>query len=159
MWRTTRPTAWRKNSSVVVVVANTAILSRGRSTPSLTIRTATIHGSVPVPKSAIRSEASGSSEVATTAGTPRAASSSAIPAAWAWSMAITRPPAAGSVRRSVTSRSWACSSTVGSHSPSRLSAVRNRWLARSRPRSSSKVAATTSPSGATHSMNPLIRGK
>ena len=79
--------------------------------------------------------------------------------AWAWSVAITRPPASGWSRRITSSRSWACSSTVGSHWPSSDSAVRSRWLACSRVTSSSNVAATTSPSGATHSMNPLIRGK
>ena len=79
--------------------------------------------------------------------------------AWAWSMAITRPPASGWWRRSSTRRSWAWSSTAGSHWPSSDSAVRNRWLACSRASSSSKVADSTSPSGATHSMNPLMRGK
>jgi hypothetical protein len=44
--RTKRPTAWRKNRSVVVVVAHTPTRRRGMSTPSDTIRTATIHGSL-----------------------------------------------------------------------------------------------------------------
>ena len=43
--RTRRPTAWRKKSSVVVVVAYTPTRRRGMSTPSETIRTATSHGS------------------------------------------------------------------------------------------------------------------
>ena len=51
--RTRRPTAWRKNSSVVVVVAYTPTRSRGMSTPSDTMRTATIHGSLPAAKRAM----------------------------------------------------------------------------------------------------------
>ena len=50
--RTKRPTAWRKNSSVVVLVANTPTRSRGMSTPSDTMRTATIHGAVEAAKRA-----------------------------------------------------------------------------------------------------------
>ena len=55
-------------------------------------------------------------------------------------------------------RWWAWSSTVGSHSPSRLSAVRSRWAERCRSSASSKLAAFALPSGAVHSMNPLMRG-
>ena len=64
--RTRRPTAWRKNSSVVVVVANTPMRRRGTSTPSDTMRTATIHGSCRPGERGDPGEASGSSEVATT---------------------------------------------------------------------------------------------
>ena len=94
--RTRRPTAWRKNSSVVVVVANTPTRSRGMSTPSETMRTATIHGSVPAAKREMWFDASGSSEVATTARTPnRWRKRRAMPLAWSWSVAITRPAASG----------------------------------------------------------------
>ena len=41
--RTKRPIAWEKNSGVEVVVAKTPTARRGTSTPSDTIRTATIH--------------------------------------------------------------------------------------------------------------------
>ncbi len=82
-----------------------------------------------------------------------------MPWAWSWSVAMTRPPASGWVRRSAVSRSLAWSSTVGSHSPSRLSAVRSRWAARARSSGSSKAAAWALPSGAIHSMYPSMRGK
>jgi hypothetical protein len=82
-----------------------------------------------------------------------------MPWAWSWSAAITSPAASGWLRRNAVNRSLACSSTVASHSPSRLSAVRSRWDARARSSGSSNAAACASPSGAIHSMNPLIRGK
>jgi len=43
--RTNRPTPWAKNSAVDTLVAYTPTASRGMSTPSDTIRTATIHRS------------------------------------------------------------------------------------------------------------------
>ena len=70
------------------------------STPSLTIRTATSHGSVPAPKRAMRADAVGSSLVTTTGSTPkRQRIMSAMPLAWSWSMAMTSPPASGSTAR------------------------------------------------------------
>jgi hypothetical protein len=68
--RTSRPTAWRKNSSVVVMVANTAIRSRGMSTPSDTIRTATIQRRVLFENSSMRADAPSSSERTTVVGSP-----------------------------------------------------------------------------------------
>ena len=130
------------------------------STPSLTIRTATSHGAVPAPKRAMRADAVGSSLVTTTASTPkRQRIMSAMPLAWSWSMAITRPPASGSTARIAVSRSWALRSTVGSHWPSSERAVRRRCAARAASRASSKLAATSSPVGATHSISPPTRGK
>ena len=67
--RTKRPTACRKNNSVEVVVAYTPTRSRGMSTPSLTIRTATIHGAPDDAKRAMRADAVGSSLTTTSAGT------------------------------------------------------------------------------------------
>src|SRR5260370_297365 len=46
--RTKRPTAWAKNRAVDTLVAYTPTASRGMSTPSDTIRTATIHRSCEV---------------------------------------------------------------------------------------------------------------
>jgi hypothetical protein len=118
------------------------------STPSETIRTATIQASRPSANSAIFSLASGSSEVATTASTPcRARSSSAIPRAWSTSMAITRPPAVGSCRaagRAARGPGRARSAATRRRGDS---AVRSRCEARVRSRLSSNVADTIAPSG------------
>jgi hypothetical protein len=145
---------------VLIVVAQTPTRRRGMSTPSDTMRTATIQGSAEPAKRAMRVDDIGSSDTATVALTPqRYRRMSAMPWAWSWSAAMTRPPASGCDRRIVVSRSFACSSTVGSHSPSRLRAVRRRWAEATLSSASSKPAAATLPSGATHSMNPLMRGK
>ena len=85
--------------------------------------------------------------------------SSAMPLACSWSVAMTRPPASASAARSDVSRSWALRSTVGSHWPSIDSAVRRRWAERAASSASSKLAATSRPSGAIHSMSPPTRGK
>ena len=112
---------------------NTPTRSRGMSTPSDTIRTDTIHGRSFFENSSIFFEAPGSSLTTTSAGTwKRSRSSRAMPWACSWSVAITRPPASGwppssiGDDRSAAQRSWstALESTVGIHSPSRLSAVR-----------------------------------
>jgi hypothetical protein len=130
------------------------------STPSEIMRTATIHGSLVAANRAMRTDERGSSDTATVARTPqRVRSRSTMPWAWSWSEAMTRPPASGCCRRSIVSRSLAWRSTVGSQSPSRLSAVRRRWAAPDRSRGSSKAAEANDPSGATHSMKPLTRGK
>ena len=55
---------------MVVVVANTPTRSRGMSTPSDTMRTATIHGDVLVANLAIFADAAGSSDVTTVAWAP-----------------------------------------------------------------------------------------
>ena len=68
--RTKRPTAWAKKSGVEVDVAYTPTASRGTSTPSETIRTATIQRDVPWANSSIRAEAPLSSESTTVAGSP-----------------------------------------------------------------------------------------
>ena len=64
--RTNRPTACAKNSAVPTLVAYTPTASRGMSTPSETIRTATIHRSSESAKAAIFLLAAGSSESTTT---------------------------------------------------------------------------------------------
>ena len=112
--RTRRPVAWRKNSSVTVLVANTPTRSRGMSTPSDTMRTATIQGCSPSAKCSIRAEAVGSSLTTSVACTPwRRRSSSTMPRACSWSMAITSPPAWGCTARMAWSWAWAWSSTAG----------------------------------------------
>ncbi len=60
--RTKRPMAWAKKSGVVVAVAYTPTASRGMSTPSLTMRTATIQRDSPAAKPAIRRDEPFSSE-------------------------------------------------------------------------------------------------
>ncbi len=63
--RTKRPTAWAKNSGVEMVVAYTPTARRGTSTPSDTMRTATIQRSSPALKSSIRFDAPVSSDSTT----------------------------------------------------------------------------------------------
>ena len=121
---------------------------------------ATIHGSADREKLAILSEASGSSEVATTARTPqRSRSNRTMPEACSVSMAMTRPPASGWVRRTFISALFARTRTDGSHSPCNDRAVRSRWAVRVRSRASPKDAAWCEPSADTHSISPSMRGK
>lgn len=68
--RTKRPTAWAKNRGVEMVVAYTPTARRGTSTPSDTMRTATIQRSWPALKSSMRLEAAASSESTTVAFVP-----------------------------------------------------------------------------------------
>ena len=130
------------------------------STPSETMRTATSQRSDPAAKAAMPAEACGSSEVTMRAATPkRECRRDAIPRACSWSVAITSPPASGCSRRTSVRRSFAARRTLGSHSPSSESAVRSRWLARSRSSRSSNVAEWMEPSGACHSIWPFVLGK
>ena len=62
--------AWAKNSGVEALVAYTPTARRGTSTPSDTMRTATIHLSVESANSEMRSEASASSERTTVGALP-----------------------------------------------------------------------------------------
>ena len=68
--RTKRPTAWAKKRGVEMVVAYTPTARRGTSTPSDTMRTATIHRESPSLNSSIRLEAPVSSESTTVALVP-----------------------------------------------------------------------------------------
>ena len=68
--RTNRPMAWAKNSGVDALVAYTPTASRGTSTPSETIRTATSQVDVDSENALIRSEAVGSSESTTVGVSP-----------------------------------------------------------------------------------------
>ena len=98
--RTKRPTAWAKNSGVEVEVAYTPTESRGTSTPSDTIRTATIQRSSESAKAWIRLLEPGSSDSTSTGLVPLiSASSSAYARATVWSVAITSPPASGTCAR------------------------------------------------------------
>ena len=68
--RTNRPIAWAKNSGVDALVAYTPTASRGTSTPSDTIRTATSHRLVPAANSAMRADEPGSSDSTTVGVSP-----------------------------------------------------------------------------------------
>ncbi len=68
--RTNRPIACAKNSGVDALVAYTPTASRGTSTPSDTIRTATSQRLVPAENSAMRAEEPGSSESTTVGVSP-----------------------------------------------------------------------------------------
>ena len=68
--RTNRPIACAKNSGVDALVAYTPTASRGTSTPSDTIRTATSQRRVPAENAAMRAEEPGSSESTTVGVSP-----------------------------------------------------------------------------------------
>ena len=68
--RTNRPTAWAKYRAVDTLVAYTPTASRGMSTPSETIRTATIQRSSEAANEAIFLVAAGSSDSTTTGRRP-----------------------------------------------------------------------------------------
>ena len=68
--RTNRPTACAKNNGVDALVAYTPTASRGTSTPSDTIRTATSQRDCVAANSAIRPDAFGSSESTTVGCSP-----------------------------------------------------------------------------------------
>ena len=68
--RTKRPTAWAKNSGVAVEVGVDPHASRGTSTPSETIRTATIQRSSDAAKSSMRALAPASSDSTTVGASP-----------------------------------------------------------------------------------------
>ena len=124
--RTNRPIACAKNSAVDTDVAYTPTASRGTSTPSDTIRTATIQRSVDDANAEIFRLAVGSSESTTTGRAPETRRSSAAYArAVSWSPAITRPAASGIARRTSVRRRSAASSTRWIHSPAGSSAVRH----------------------------------
>jgi len=74
--RTNRPTACAKYNGVDALVAYTPTASRGTSTPSLTIRTATSHRSRVAANSAIRPDAFGSSDSTTVGCCPLTSASS-----------------------------------------------------------------------------------
>ena len=95
------------------------------STPSDTMRTATIQRSGDAANRAIFLLAAGSSDSTTTGRVPLMSRSSvAYARASAWSLAITSPPASGMPRRTSVSRLSAASSTRMIHAPSGSSAVR-----------------------------------
>ena len=68
--RTKRPTAWAKNSGVEAEVAYTPTARRGTSTPSETMRTATIQRSWLAAKVSMRLEAPASSDRTTVGACP-----------------------------------------------------------------------------------------
>ena len=68
--RTKRPITWAKNSGVEALVAYTPTASRGTSTPSDTMRTATSQRLVSAENRLMRSEDPGSSESTTVGASP-----------------------------------------------------------------------------------------
>ena len=141
--------------SVDELVAYTPTASRGTSTPSDTIRTATIQRCVPSEKALIRSEPPGSSDSTTVGSSPEMPRSSA--AYWracAWSVAITRPPASGTVWRTCVSRTSALRSTCWIHSPPGSSAVRQAPFVMSFVSPWPRVARISSPIDVRHCIVP-----
>ena len=109
--RTNRPTICRNTSGVLAAVAYTPTRSRGMSTPSETMFTATIHGSLERVNSASLAAARGSACRTTTGLRPVASlSSAAIRRACAESAAITSPPASAMARAARSSRRRASAS-------------------------------------------------
>ena len=125
------------------------------STPSLTIRTATIQRSSESVKAAIFFDPVFSSESTTVGASPLIFFSSAAYArAESWSVAITRPPASGTWRRTSVSRRSAAASTDGIHSPAGSSAVRSACALRSLVIGSPSRAATSSPARVRQARSP-----
>ena len=160
--RTKRPTAWRKNSSVVVVVAYTPTRSRGMSTPSDTMRTATSHGSLAAAKRAMSRRRVGSSDGDHGRPLAEAVAQEAGDAAGVVLVDGDDQAAGLGVRRRGSARGGRppSRSTVGSHSPVErergaqplarpglVEGVVERW------------PTLSVPSGAVHSISPPVRGK
>ena len=154
--RTNRPIACAKYSGVLALVAYTPTASRGMSTPSDTIRTATSHRCWEAANVAIRADAPWSSESTTAAFSPVTCSSSfAYERATCWSLAMTRPPASGMpLARSTLSRASAARSTCGIQSPAGSSAVRHAWAIRSCVIGSPRRAASSSPAFVRQRVSP-----
>lgn len=154
--RTKRPTACAKNSGVEIVVAYTPTASRGTSTPSDTIRTATIQRLLSSLKVSIRFEAPVSSERTTVALVPVISRISfAYARAESWSAAITSPPASGMPFLTSVSRWSAARSTFGIQSPRGSSAVRQACEMASLVIGSPSRAAISSPALVRQRMLPL----
>ena len=153
--RTNRPIACAKNSGVDTDVAYTPTASRGTSTPSDTIRTATIQRSPDPANAEILRLAAGSSESTTTGRDPLTRRSTAAYArAVSWSPAITRPAASGIARRTSVRRLSAASSTRWIHSPAGSSAVRHACATWSFVIGVPSVAMTSSPARVRQCISP-----
>jgi hypothetical protein len=119
------------------------------------MRTATIHRESLSVKSAIFLLAFGSSDRTTVGLTPEiAVSSLAYSRALSWSVAITRPAASGTSRRTSVSRRSAATNTVWIQSPAGSSAVRQACACMSLVSGSPSRAATSSPALVRHAMSP-----
>lgn len=93
--------AWAKNSGVDALVAYTPTASRGTSTPSDTMRTATSQRLLPSENCEMRADAVGSSDRMTVASSPvMVCRSLAYARAVVWSVAMIMPPASGMLCRS-----------------------------------------------------------
>ena len=137
------------------LVAYTPTASRGMSTPSDTIRTATIHRSPEVANAEIFLLAALSSDSTTTGRWPVSPRSSAAYArASSWSPAMTRPPASGMPRRTSVSRLSAASSTRLTHSPAGSRAVRQACAIWSLVSGVPKVAVISSPARVRQCISP-----
>ncbi len=154
--RTNRPTACAKKSGVEMVVAYTPTASRGTSTPSDTIRTATIQREVSWLNLSMFLDAAFSSERTTVGFSPVTdLRILAYARADSWSVAMTRPPASGMPLRTSVSRLSAAASTLGIQSPVGESAVRQAWPMASLVIGSPSRAATSSPALVRQRMLPL----
>ncbi len=139
-----------------MVVAYTPTASRGTSTPSDTMRTATIQRSSPWLNSSMRSEAPASSDRTRVARCPvMSRMSFAYARADSWSEAMTRAPASGMALRTSVRRWSAARSTLDIHSPRGSRAVRQAWLTASLVMGSPSRAAISSPALVRQRMLPL----
>ncbi|CAM5589044.1 hypothetical protein SBADM41S_06313 [Streptomyces badius] len=154
--RTNRPTAWAKKRGVEMVVAYTPTARRGTSTPSDTIRTATIQRDSSALNRSIFLDAAFSSERTTVADSPVTFFRIlAYARAESWSVAMTSPPASGMPLRTSVSRLSAAARTLGIHSPVGASAVRQAWPMASLVIGSPSRAAISSPAFVRQRMLPL----
>lgn len=139
-----------------MVVAYTPTARRGTSTPSDTMRTATIQRSSPALNSSIRFDAPVSSERTTVAFVPVISRISfAYARAESWSLAMTSPPASGMPLRTSVRRWSAARSTLGIQSPRGSSAVRQACEIASLVMGSPSLAATSSPALVRQRILPL----
>ena len=136
-------------------MAHTPTASRGTSTPSDTIRTATIQRLSESPNWPIFFDDAFSSESTTVGDSPVIfLSSPAYARAFSWSEAMTRPPASGTWRRTSASRLSAAASTAGIHDPAGSSAVRSACACMSLVSGSPRRAATSSPARVRQVISP-----
>lgn len=139
-----------------MVVAYTPTARRGTSTPSDTMRTATIQRSLLAANSSIRFEAPVSSDSTTVALLPVISRISlAYARAESWSAAMTSPPASGMPFLTSVSRWSAARSTFGIQSPRASSAVRQACEMASLVIGSPRRAAISSPALVRQRMLPL----
>ncbi|GAB3872793.1 hypothetical protein GCM10027610_138830 [Dactylosporangium cerinum] len=138
------------------LVAYTPTARRGMSTPSDTMRTATIQRSLDAEKVAMRPEEPWSSDRTTTAFSPvMSLRTFAYALAAVWSLAMTRPPASGMPpERRTCRRASAARRTCCIQSPVGSSAVRQACEMRSWVIGSPRRAASSSPAEVRQRVSP-----